>query len=91
MPATVDAADGLEVYATTCQSCHGPTGLGDGPAGKSLNPPAADLVAFIPQVGDDYLFWRISTGVSGTSMVAWEGILTEEQIWQVIAYIRTLK
>jgi mono/diheme cytochrome c family protein len=42
-------------------------------------------------VADDYLFWRIHNGKTGTAMVAWKGILTDEQIWQVVSFIRTLK
>ena len=41
-------------------------------------------------VGDDYLLWRISEGKPGTSMVAWKGILTDDQIWQAVSFIRTL-
>ncbi|MBK8420507.1 cytochrome c [Candidatus Villigracilis saccharophilus] len=41
--------------------------------------------------GDDYLFWRISFGKDGTAMIAWKDVLTEEQIWQIIAFIRTLE
>jgi hypothetical protein len=41
--------------------------------------------------GDDFLFWRIREGKPGTSMVAWKGILTDEQIWQTVSFIRTLK
>jgi mono/diheme cytochrome c family protein len=91
MPAGTDTAAGKEVYAANCESCHGATGVGDGIAGSSLDPKPANLVTFAPQVGDDYLFWRVSAGKDGTSMVSWAGILTEEQIWQVVAYIRTLQ
>jgi len=49
------------------------------------------LVELSKVASDDYLFWRISTGKNGTAMVAWKGVLTDEQIWQVIAYIHTLK
>jgi len=85
------AAAGKDVFTVYCESCHGATGVGDGSAGAALDPKPANLITFVPQVGDDYLNWRISTGKEGTSMVAWKGVLTEEEIWQVVAYIRTLK
>ena len=85
------AADGESVFQSNCATCHGPQGHGDGPAGQALDPRPRNLAALQATVGDDFLYWRIHDGVSGTSMVAWKGILTEEQIWQAVAYIRTLK
>ncbi len=85
------AASGLKVYQTNGVPCHGETGHGEGPAGQALDPKPRNLAEFQSKVGDDYLYWRISTGVDGTAMVSWRGALTDEQIWQVIAYIRTLK
>ena len=85
------AVQGVEVFEVYCASCHGEMGRGDGPAGASLVPAPKDLVALQSKVEDDYLFWRISEGKSGTAMVAWKGILTDEQIWQTVAFIRSLK
>lgn len=85
------AASGKDVFESNCAACHGPQGHGDGPAGAALDPQPKNLPDIATQVGDDYLFWRIATGKPGTSMVAWKGILTDEQIWQTVAYIRTLK
>ena len=85
------ADDGAKVFATNCVPCHGPQGHGDGMASQSLDPKPKNLAAFQASVGDDYLFWRINEGKPGTSMVAWKGILTEEQIWQTVAFIRTLE
>jgi mono/diheme cytochrome c family protein len=85
------ASQGAEVYKVYCASCHGETGLGDGVASMSLVPAPKNLVELQSMVEDDYLFWRISTGKNGTAMVAWRGILTDEQIWQVVSFIRTLK
>lgn len=91
-PLGADAATaGASVFNTNCSACHGPQGHGDGPAGAALDPAPKNLVELSNITSDDYLFWRISTGRSGTAMVAWKGILTDEQIWQVIAYIHTLK
>lgn len=85
------AVDGASVFKTNCATCHGETGKGDGVASQSLDPKPADLMELSRRVDDDYLFWRISEGKPGTSMVAWKGILTEEQIWQAVTFIRTLK
>jgi mono/diheme cytochrome c family protein len=87
-----EAADeGAKIFKTNCETCHGPQGHGDGPAGQSLDPKPKDLAELQKIAGDDYLFWRISEGKPGTSMVAWKGILSEEQIWQVVSFIRALK
>ncbi len=85
------AADGATVFKVNCEACHGPQGHGDGPAGVALDPAPKNLGELQTIAGDDYLFWRISTGKEGTSMVAWKGVLTDEQIWQVVSFIRTLK
>jgi mono/diheme cytochrome c family protein len=87
-----EAADeGARIFRTNCETCHGPRGHGDGPAGDSLDPKPKNLAELQKIAADDYLFWRISAGKEGTSMVAWKGILTEGQIWQVISFIRTLQ
>ena len=91
-PLGAEAADaGAEVFHANCEMCHGPQGHGDGPAGQSLEPKPRNLASIQAAAGDDFLFWRIHDGKPGTSMVAWKGILTDEQIWQVISFIRTLK
>ena len=91
-PFGLDAAGaGAALFKTNCETCHGPQGHGDGPAGAALNPAPKDLAELQARAGDDYLFWRISTGRQGTSMIAWRGILSEEQIWQVVSFIRALK
>ena len=85
------AAAGAEVFKTNCESCHGPQGHGDGPAGAALDPAPKNLAVLQATAGDDYLYWRSNTGKEGTGMVAWKGVLTDEQIWQAVSFIRTLK
>lgn len=85
------AGAGAEVFRSNCEMCHGPQGHGDGLAGQSLEPKPGNLAQVQSKAGDDYLFWRIHDGKPGTSMVAWKGILTDEQIWQAISFLRTLE
>jgi mono/diheme cytochrome c family protein len=91
-PIGADAsADGEKVYQTNCETCHGPQGHGDGPVGEALDPRPMNLAELQTITSDDYLFWRISEGKPGTSMPPWKDILKEEQIWQIVVFLRTLK
>jgi mono/diheme cytochrome c family protein len=85
------AGAGGVLFEANCASCHGDAGRGDGPAAQALYPKPVNLVELGQLVADDFLYWRISTGVPGTPMIAWKGVLADEQIWEIIAFIRTLK
>jgi len=90
-------ADAIEagkgIYNVNCASCHGEKALGDGPAAASLNPKPRSL-AEDGALSDAYLYWRIAEGGMmepfKSTMPAWKTFLSEEQIWQVMAYLRTL-
>ena len=82
---------GAAAYVQVCQACHGETGRGDGPAGTGLVPPPADLLVHVPLHGDADLFRFVRDGIPNTAMVAQRDNLTEEQIWHVVNYIRTLE
>lgn len=91
-PLGADAsAEGAKIFKTNCETCHGAQGHGDGPIAASLDPKPQNLAELQAVAADDYLFWRISEGKPGTSMPPWKNILTEEQIWQLAAFLRTLK
>ena len=82
---------GSTVYAEKCQTCHGTSGRGDGPSSEALNPSPADLVVHVPLHPDMALFSFIHDGIKGTSMAGLGDSLTDDQIWHVINYIRTLE
>jgi copper transport protein len=83
-------AIGRDVYTTNCETCHGETGHGDGPAGLRLVPRPADLrIHTAPGVHTDgELFYWVSYGFPNSAMPAWKDILTEEQRWSVLNYAR---
>ena len=91
-----DASRGAQLYATNCSSCHGPKGDGDGPVGASLVPKPAKHSdgAYMNALTNDHLFQVIKAGgpsVGKSPMMApWGGALSDAQIWDVIAFVRTL-
>jgi len=82
------------LYEANCSSCHGITGEGDGPASGGIDPPPGNLALRHPNMSDSYMFWRISEGglmePFNSIMPGWKGLLDEENIWQIISYIRTM-
>ena len=82
---------GSATYIQVCLACHGVGGKGDGPAGTGLVPPPADLLVHVPLHGDADLFRFIRDGIPNTAMVPQGDNLTEDQIWHLVNYIRTLE
>lgn len=94
--AASDAKAGHQVHVSNCQRCHGPQGKGDGPAGKLLKTKPADWTdkGKMSGLSDDYLYKIISGGGGSagksTLMPAFKGKLSDAQIRDVIAFIRSL-
>ena len=91
-----DAAKGEELYTSTCIACHGEGGVGVQGLGKDMTTSAfiaektdAEMVEFI-KVGRDPSDELNTTGVAMPSKGG-NPALTEEQMLDVVAYIRTLQ
>jgi mono/diheme cytochrome c family protein len=88
---TGDPAKGKAIYERLCGVCHGAQGKGDGPAGEMMKPPAADLTGSkLKDKPDAELFQTIRTGKPPSAMPAFKGQLSDQQIHEVVAYIRSL-
>jgi mono/diheme cytochrome c family protein len=78
------------LYINTCGPCHGEKGKGDGIAAVACNPKPADHTSdAIQKETDGSLFWKISEGRG--PMPSYKNMLTADQRWKLICYIRSLK
>ncbi|HXP39760.1 MAG TPA: PQQ-dependent sugar dehydrogenase [Candidatus Acidoferrales bacterium] len=74
---------GAKLYATNCGSCHGIQGRGTGNV-----PPLAHGPTQVATDGE--VFWFITTGSVNNGMPSWAA-LPEQQRWQIVAYLKSLK
>lgn len=82
--------EGKKLYTNMCVVCHGNKGRGDGIAGMTLKPRPTNLTqAFVQDQVDGEIFWKITEGRA--PMASYKELLTEEQRWQLVNYIRVLK
>ena len=83
---------GGALYRDNCAQCHGAAGRGDGDAGLDLLPSPALLARLMDVQGtvDEYLLWTVAEGGKpfDTAMPAFKDRLTEDEIWQIVAYMR---
>lgn len=89
---------GRAIYDARCAACHGIEGDGAGLAAPYLSPPPRDFtgeayklrstVSGAPPLEAD-LFRTITRGIPGTPMTSWQEILSKEERWQVVYYIKT--
>jgi putative copper resistance protein D len=87
----ISVASGWHLYQEHCVICHGIAGFGDGPAAATLDSKPADLTG--KHTGDHTagdLFWWVSHGIVDKPMPGFEQVLSEEERWDLINYLRTL-
>ena len=91
-----DPKAGKAKYDANCIGCHGATGKGDGAAAAALNPKPQDHTdgKVMNALSDKYLFDIIKDGGAAMKkapfMPASNKKLSDQEIWDVVAYIRSL-
>jgi mono/diheme cytochrome c family protein len=81
---------GQVLYTKNCASCHGKAGLGDGVKARALKTFPGDFSkADFQNQTDGDLFFKSKIGRD--EMPKYEGKLTDDDIWNMVNYMRTLK
>ena len=92
-----DAAKGKTIYSLYCVTCHGDSGDGQGPVGKTLDPAPRDFTTGDFKYGgsDQEIFDVISNGAASKGgsplMAPWGAVIPEADRWSLVKYIRSLK
>ncbi|MBU6429905.1 MAG: c-type cytochrome [Cyanobacteria bacterium REEB65] len=83
---------GKEKFEAQCAPCHGMQGKGDGPVGKALIVPPADLTsARFKTMSDGQIYLRIVKGgaANGALMPSYAKKLTVAERWAVVNYVKS--
>jgi mono/diheme cytochrome c family protein len=91
-PTAEHIAEGKDTFSHYCIACHGLDGQNTGvPFAERMSPPVPSLAS--PEVqsySDGQLRWVIENGIFPSGMPASKGILTDEEIWSTVLYVRHL-
>ena len=95
----MNPADGGQLYAARCASCHGTSGRGDGPVAALLKPRPRDFTSgryklrstetgSLPT--DEDIARSITDGLHGTAMPSWQPFIPAEQVGALVSHLKTL-
>lgn len=85
-------ADGKEAFGHYCMACHGLDGQNTGvPFAQHMSPPIPSLASKeVQDYSDGQLKWVIDNGIWPSGMPASQGILSDDEIWSIVIYLRHL-
>jgi mono/diheme cytochrome c family protein len=85
-------ADGKEAFSHYCVVCHGMDGQNTGvPFANRMSPPVPSLASReVQDYTDGQLKWVIDNGVWPSGMPGAAGILSDDEIWSIVVYLRHL-
>lgn len=91
-PTAENIAAGKDAFSHYCVACHGMDGQNTGvPFAESMSPPVPSLQSSeVQSYTDGQLKWVIENGIEPSGMPASQGILSDEEIWSAVLFIRHL-
>jgi mono/diheme cytochrome c family protein len=87
-PTMENIMDGSMTYDKNCAMCHGSLKEPNSPMRRNFYPPVPQLMTGTPDDPDSNLFYVIKYGVRYTAMPGWEGVLSDDDIWKTVIFIK---
>lgn len=87
-PTPANLMEGAKEYEEHCAFCHGGAKAKISPMSTKFNPPVPQLLNRIPHDPDAWLFWVTKHGVRMTAMPSWDGVLKDDEMWKIVAFIK---
>lgn len=81
--------NGFRIFREQCAMCHTPPGQQVTMMSKGLNPEAPPLAELVSDMTDAELFWVTKNGIRFTGMPAWASSHNDQDIWDIVAFMRT--
>ena len=87
-PTMDNIMDGSMTYDKNCAFCHGSLKQPVSPMRTRFYPPVPQLMTRTPDDPDGNLFYVIKYGIRFTAMPGWEGVLTDDDIWKTVVFLK---
>ena len=87
-PTRDNVMDGSMTYDKNCAFCHGSLKQPVSPMRSKFYPPVPQLMSRIPDDPDGNLFYVIKYGIRFSAMPGWEGVLTDDDIWKTVVFLK---
>jgi len=81
---------GLRHYRDNCVQCHGAPGVARHDVGKGMTPVPPNLAHTARNRTPAEIFWSIKHGIKMTGMPSWQFIFSDEEIWDIVAFMRQM-
>ena len=87
-PTMDNIMDGSMTYDKNCAMCHGSLKQPMSPLRNNFYPPVPQLISRTPDDPDANLFYVIKYGARFTAMPGWDGVLSDDDIWKTVLFIK---
>ena len=81
---------GMKTFKNECAGCHGDADQPSHWGTTSFYPRVPQFAQEPPRLTEPQMFWIVKHGVRYTGMAAWDGLLSDDEIWKLVTFLSHL-